>query len=53
MFEECPMINNRKCGFAGYDKNKELRCGLATFPNKVRELSLCPREKLKKRKYKR
>ena len=51
MFERCPLKDNRACPYAGYDKNKELRCGFATHPNKVRDLKVCGLE-LKKAKRK-
>lgn len=50
MFEKCPLKQFKMCGFAGYDKDQVLRCGIATPLNKVIQLSSCPLDKLKRRK---
>jgi len=48
MFEHCTLVN-KKCGFCAKWK-KELYCGLATNPNKVKYLKKCPKEKLKRKR---
>ena len=52
MFEKCPLVENRQCAFASYDKQEKLRCGFATHPNYVSEIKVCPL-KLKKARRKR
>tara|TARA_A100001201_G_scaffold50359_1_gene50144 strand:- start:1585 stop:1749 length:165 start_codon:yes stop_codon:yes gene_type:complete len=53
LFEQCPLKEFRKCGFAGYDKDKILRCGIATPLNRVVQLSKCPLDDKRKLKYRR
>jgi len=53
MFEKCPLIENRICPYAGYDKEQRLRCGFATHPNLVSDLKVCGLKLKKARKRKR
>lgn len=48
LFELCP-IKKRMCGFCGYDKQKELRCGFAGPENRIVYMEKCPLD-AKKRK---
>tara|TARA_Y100001973_G_scaffold9900_1_gene13491 strand:- start:2156 stop:2311 length:156 start_codon:yes stop_codon:yes gene_type:complete len=50
MFAKCPLKDNQMCAFAGYDKEKRLRCGFATFPNLVSSLKVCGLKLKKARK---
>ena len=50
VFETCP-IKKRMCGFCGYDKQKELRCGFAGLENRIVYMEKCPLD-AKKRKRK-
>jgi|TARA_Y100000114_G_scaffold33490_1_gene28913 hypothetical protein len=50
MFEKCPLKENQVCAFAGYDKQKRLRCGFATSPNLVSDLKVCGLKLKKARK---
>ncbi|QDP55067.1 MAG: hypothetical protein Tp1111SUR768151_36 [Prokaryotic dsDNA virus sp.] len=53
MFEKCPLKQFKMCGFAGYDKDQVLRCGIATPLNKVIQLTKCPLYEKRKSKYRR
>ena len=48
MFEPCPIINYKMCGFCTHHK-RHIYCGIAGAENKIEEnLHLCPKVKTKR-----